>query len=196
MFCFAHIEFKHPVDPLLICTCFLKIQVVKSSSTNWIFSLQKSISKLIFADYTGSKNPVFKLQVQFGELDFSKLIFQKSSMYRSTGGAMVDFFSYYLFQEVGLIYLHYLPLHRPCLNILWLCHFCHTCLSPLALQPLDLQQPPPPPHLMISTKLVQGQMQMNLRDFGDISFQIKRIMSRLEWTILVLFSQRWFMKSR
>ena len=27
----------------------------KSSSTNWIFNLQKSISKLIFAGYTGSK---------------------------------------------------------------------------------------------------------------------------------------------
>ena len=31
----------------------------KSSSTNWIFNLQKSILKLIFAGYTGSKNPVW-----------------------------------------------------------------------------------------------------------------------------------------
>ena len=55
--------------------------------TNWIFSLQKSISKLIFAGYTGSKNQVRnRLKIQFVELDFSKLIFQKSSMYRSTGG--------------------------------------------------------------------------------------------------------------
>ena len=52
----------------------------KSSLTNWIFSLQKSISKLIFAGYTGSKNPVpNRLKIQFVRLDFSKLIFQKSS---------------------------------------------------------------------------------------------------------------------
>ena len=44
-----------------------------SSSRNWIFSLKKSISKLIF-------NPVRnRLKIQFVELDFSKLIFQKSS---------------------------------------------------------------------------------------------------------------------
>ena len=43
---------------------------------NWIFSLQKSISKLIFAGYTGSKNPVRnRLKIQFVQLDFSKLIF-------------------------------------------------------------------------------------------------------------------------
>jgi hypothetical protein len=52
----------------------------KLSSTNWIFSLQKSILKLIFAGYTGSKNQVRNRQkIQFVELDFSKLIFQKSS---------------------------------------------------------------------------------------------------------------------
>jgi hypothetical protein len=35
---------------------------------------------LIFAGYTGSKNQVqIKLNIQFVELDFSKLIFQKSS---------------------------------------------------------------------------------------------------------------------
>ena len=50
----------------------------KSSSTDWIFSLQKSIAKLIFAGYTGSKNPVRnRLKIQFVKLDFSKLIFQK-----------------------------------------------------------------------------------------------------------------------
>ena len=59
---------------------FWKIQFEKSSSTNWIFNLQKSISKLIFAGYTGSKNPVRnRLKIQFVELDFSNLIFQKSS---------------------------------------------------------------------------------------------------------------------
>jgi hypothetical protein len=47
---------------------------------NWIFSLQKSISKLIFAGYTGSKNQVQNIsRIKFVELDFSKLIFQKSS---------------------------------------------------------------------------------------------------------------------
>jgi hypothetical protein len=51
-----------------------------SSSTNWIFSLQKSISKLIFAGYRDSKNSVLnRLKTQFAELDFSKLIFQNSS---------------------------------------------------------------------------------------------------------------------
>ena len=37
---------------------FWKIKFENSSSTNWIFNLQKSISKLIFAGYTGSKNQV------------------------------------------------------------------------------------------------------------------------------------------
>ena len=59
---------------------FWTIKLEKSSSMNWIFSLQKSISKLIFAGYTGSKNPVGnRLKIQFIELVFSKLIFQKSS---------------------------------------------------------------------------------------------------------------------
>jgi hypothetical protein len=58
----------------------------KPSSTNWIFNLQKSISKLIFAGYTGSKNPVRNIiKIQFLELDFSNLIFQKIR-YKSTGG--------------------------------------------------------------------------------------------------------------
>ena len=42
---------------------------------NWIFSLQKSISKLIFAGYTGSKNQVRnrtdQLIIQKQKLDFS-----------------------------------------------------------------------------------------------------------------------------
>ena len=47
---------------------------------NWVFSLQKSISKSVFAGYSGSQNSVWnKLKLQFVELDFSKLIFQKSS---------------------------------------------------------------------------------------------------------------------
>ena len=43
-----------------------------SSSTNWIFSLQRSISKLIFAGYKSSKNQVRRTR-------FSKFTFQKSS---------------------------------------------------------------------------------------------------------------------
>ena len=48
---------------------FEKIKLENSILTNWIFSLQKSISKLIFSGYTGSKNPVrqtlfFKIQYQ------------------------------------------------------------------------------------------------------------------------------------
>ena len=59
---------------------FWKIKLEKSSSANWIFSLQKSISKLIFAGYSGSKNQVWnRLKIQFLELNFSKLIFQKLS---------------------------------------------------------------------------------------------------------------------
>ena len=59
---------------------FWKIKFEKSSLTNWIFNLQKLISKLIFAGYTGSKTPVRnRLKIQFVELDFSNLIFQKSS---------------------------------------------------------------------------------------------------------------------
>ena len=43
--------------------------------------MQKSISKLIFTGYTGSKNPVlYRLKIQFVELDFSEI------KYRSTGG--------------------------------------------------------------------------------------------------------------
>ena len=57
---------------------FWKIKLEKSSSMNWIFSLQISILKFIFASYTGSKNSVRnRLRIQFDELDFSKLIFQK-----------------------------------------------------------------------------------------------------------------------
>ena len=62
--------------PLLICTSILKNQVGKIKFDE----LQKSISKLIFAGYTGSKNQVRnRLKIKFVELDFSKLIFQKSS---------------------------------------------------------------------------------------------------------------------
>ena len=38
---------------------------------------------MIFAGYTGSKNPTRnRLKIQFVKLDFSKLIFQKSSTYQ------------------------------------------------------------------------------------------------------------------
>ena len=50
----------------------------KSSLKNQV--RRKSILKLIFAGYTGSKNPVRnRLKIQFFELDFSTLIFEKSS---------------------------------------------------------------------------------------------------------------------
>ena len=60
---------------------FWKIKLENSNLKNWIFSLQKSILKLIFADYTGSKNSVSnRLKIQFIKLDyFSNWIFQKSS---------------------------------------------------------------------------------------------------------------------
>ena len=56
---------------------FWKSKFENSSSTNWIFNLQKSISKMIFAGYTGSKSPVQnRLKIQFVKHDFSKLIFR------------------------------------------------------------------------------------------------------------------------
>ena len=51
---------------------FWKIKFEKSILKNWIFNLQKSISKFIFPGYTGSKNPVLnRLKIQFVKLDFS-----------------------------------------------------------------------------------------------------------------------------
>ena len=44
---------------LLLPLVDLYLNLEKSSWTNWIFSLKKSISKLMFAGYTGSKNPVW-----------------------------------------------------------------------------------------------------------------------------------------
>ena len=47
---------------------------------NWIFSQQKSILKLVFAGYAGSKNQVRnRLKKQFVQVDLSRLIFQKLS---------------------------------------------------------------------------------------------------------------------
>ena len=59
-------------------TCCKK--VVKIRLDKLEVSLQKSISKLIFTGKTNSKNPVRNsLRIKFIKLDFSKLIFQKSS---------------------------------------------------------------------------------------------------------------------
>ena len=51
---------KRPIHLYLIFekSSLKKSSLKKSSSRNWIFNLQKSISKLIFAGYTGSINPV------------------------------------------------------------------------------------------------------------------------------------------
>ena len=58
---------------------------------NWIFSLQKTILKLIFVGYKGSKNPVRnRLKIQFVKLDFSNLIFQKSSADQQEERAMLE----------------------------------------------------------------------------------------------------------
>ena len=79
---------QRPVLILTPCWSVLELWQIKlenSISTNWIFCLQKSISKLIFAGCTGSKNQVWnRLKIKFAELDFSKLIFSKIK-YRSTG---------------------------------------------------------------------------------------------------------------
>ena len=71
---------------------FWKINFEKSSLTNWSFSPKKSISEFIFAGYTGSKNSIWnRLKIQFIELDFSKLIFQKSSTDQQ-GGRLSRFY--------------------------------------------------------------------------------------------------------
>ena len=73
---YAHYIGFSPLLPYPSLLDFWKIKFEKSSATNWIFNLQKSISKLIFAGYTGSKNPVrSRRKIQFVELDFSNLIF-------------------------------------------------------------------------------------------------------------------------
>ena len=46
----------------------------KSSLTNWIFNLQKSISKLIFADYTSRKNPVRQTYNTYSKASFYSII--------------------------------------------------------------------------------------------------------------------------
>ena len=85
--------FKQTPNSLLICTWILKIKLEKSSSTNWIFSLQ-SISKLIFAGYTTSKNQVpNRVKIQLVELDFSEI------KYRSTGVQFSDCHSNEILQE-------------------------------------------------------------------------------------------------
>ena len=54
--------------PLLICTWILKNQGGEIKFNKRIFSLQKSLSKSIFAGYTGNKNPVRnRLKIQFAE---------------------------------------------------------------------------------------------------------------------------------
>ena len=76
------------------------------------------------AGYTGSKNQVQNsLKIQFVELDFSNLFFQRSSMYRSTGVELSnkravkayyfwEFFSYmFLNLPVGKIKLQFYIFH-------------------------------------------------------------------------------------
>ena len=55
-----------------------EIQIGKSSSTNWIFSLFRTGFLLLFEiDFC-------RLKIRFVELEFSNLIFRNSSKYRST----------------------------------------------------------------------------------------------------------------
>ena len=59
---------------------FCKINLEKSCSTNWIFSACVACKNLIRNWFLQAKNPVRnRLKIQFIELNFSKLIFQKSS---------------------------------------------------------------------------------------------------------------------
>ena len=78
----------------------LYLNFEKSSSMNWIFSLQKSISKLIFAGYTGSKSQVWnRVKIKFVELDLSKFIFQKSSTDQQ-GDSLVIWRTYYIVHTI------------------------------------------------------------------------------------------------
>ena len=69
-------KFKKRTYALSIC-----IKFEKSSSINWIFNLKKKINfEVDFYTLNRKKNPVWNwLKIQFFELDFSNLIFQKSS---------------------------------------------------------------------------------------------------------------------
>ena len=84
-FCFRTCYIVNLVELQALPPVDLYLIFEKLSSTNWIFSLKKSISKLILQATQPVRN---RLTIQFIELDFSKLIFQKSSTYRSTGGYM------------------------------------------------------------------------------------------------------------
>ena len=56
---FSDYDFQECLSlPLLICTWILKNHGGEIKFNKRIFSLQKSLSKSIFAGYTGSKNPV------------------------------------------------------------------------------------------------------------------------------------------
>ena len=51
----------------------------QSSLTNWILTYKNQFWNGVFAGYKGSKNPVQnRLKIQFVELDFCNLIFQKT----------------------------------------------------------------------------------------------------------------------
>ena len=67
-----------PLTPCWSVLEFWKIKLEKSSSMNWISSLQKSISKLIFEGYTGSKNPVCR--TGFFQIDFTVIKYRSTSL--------------------------------------------------------------------------------------------------------------------
>ena len=91
----------------IICFLFIKslglyLNFEKSSWKN--LDLQKSISKLIFAAYTDSKNPVWnRLKIQFVQLDFSKLIFQKSTGGLEIRGSNLQFLTLWLIIEFEIM---------------------------------------------------------------------------------------------
>ena len=72
---FGHLLAFLPVDLNLN---FVKLE--KSSSRTGFLACKSQFQNEFFAGYIGSKNPVWNRQkIQFVELDYSKLIFQKSS---------------------------------------------------------------------------------------------------------------------
>ena len=73
-----HVKIVRKLTPCWSVLEFWKIKLENSSLTNWILACKNQ-----FRNWFWQATQAVKIQCV--ELDFSKLIFQKSSMYRSTG---------------------------------------------------------------------------------------------------------------
>ena len=95
---------KGTYTPPVDLYCFFEISIWAFIS-NWN---KKSISKLIFAGYTGSKISVWnRLNIQFVKLDFSKLIFQKSSTDQQGELGEIQWMNFYSLHSFWYYVHHY-----------------------------------------------------------------------------------------